>query len=87
MPEDLPVGEILGRIRAVGDPRPVIGSIVLRLKESDSPVDIAPGSKNLTLTRPLDKEGIDGPSSVFVNLICQRLGTLDPEFVIPVNIR
>lgn len=35
----------------------------------------------------MDKEGIDGPSSVFINLICERLHTLDPGFVIPVNIR
>jgi hypothetical protein len=29
---------------------------VLRLKELDSPVRIVPGTKNLTLTRRLDKE-------------------------------
>ncbi|XP_066156678.1 cadherin EGF LAG seven-pass G-type receptor 2 [Euwallacea fornicatus] len=85
--EDLPVGETIGRIRVVGDPRPGIGTIALQLKESDSPVDIAPGSKNLTLSRPLDKEGIEGPSSVFVTLVCDRLGTLEPGFEIPINIR
>lgn len=48
---------------------------------------ILPGTKNLTLRRKLDKEGIQGPSSVFVSLICERLLTLDPGFVIPINIR
>ncbi|XP_030752293.1 cadherin-89D [Sitophilus oryzae] len=85
--EDLPVGEIIGRVRVVGDPGAHLGTIALRLKEPDSPVAIAQNSKNLTLTRPLDKEGVSGPSSVFVNLICERLGTLDPGFVIPINIR
>lgn len=69
-----------------GDPRPG-GSIALRLQESDSPVAIQPGTRNLTLRKRLDKEGVDGPSSVFINLICDRLHTLDPGFVIPVNIR
>jgi hypothetical protein len=32
------------------------GDIALRLKENDSPVQIAPGTGNLTLTRKLDKE-------------------------------
>lgn len=71
------VGSTIGEIRIHGDPR-AIGSITLRLKEQDSPVEITPGTKNLTLRRKLDKEGIDGPSSVFVNVICERLGTLDP---------
>ncbi|KAJ8940022.1 hypothetical protein NQ314_010853, partial [Rhamnusium bicolor] len=84
--EDLPVGANIGQVRVHGDPRSG-GSIVLHLKENDSPVAITPGTKNLTLRRPLDKEGIDGPSSVFINLICERLHTLDPGFVIPVNIR
>nr|XP_023017752.1 cadherin EGF LAG seven-pass G-type receptor 2-like [Leptinotarsa decemlineata]XP_023017753.1 cadherin EGF LAG seven-pass G-type receptor 2-like [Leptinotarsa decemlineata] len=84
--EDLPVGAVIGQIRVHGDPRPS-GSISLHLKETDSPVIVTPGTKNLTLKKPLDKEGIDGPSSVFVNLVCERIGTLDPGFVIPVNIR
>ncbi|XP_044750836.1 protocadherin-16 [Coccinella septempunctata] len=84
--EDQPVGTIIGQVRIVGDPKPG-GNIGLRLKEEDSPVEIASGSKNLTLKKRLDKEGIEGPSSVFVNLICERLHTLDPGFVIPINIR
>ncbi|XP_017769674.1 PREDICTED: cadherin-related tumor suppressor-like [Nicrophorus vespilloides] len=84
--EDLEIGSVIGHVRVHGDPRPG-GTIALHLKESDSPIDISPGSKNLTLIRQLDKEGIDGPSSVFINLICERLRTLDTGFVIPVNIR
>lgn len=61
-----------------GDPHEQIGNIALSLKEVDSPVRIAPGSKNLTLARPLDKEGVLGPSSVYVNVICDRKRTSDP---------
>lgn len=75
--ESLNVGSAIGEIRIHGDPRPA-GSISLRLKEEDSPVEITPGTKNLNLRRKVDKEGIDGPSSIFVNLICERLSTLDP---------
>jgi hypothetical protein len=80
------VGSVIGQVRVHGDPRPG-GTIALHLKEIDSPVAISPGTKNLTLRRKLDKEGVDGPSSVFINLICERLHTLDPGFVIPINIR
>lgn len=56
----------------------MIGNIALRLKETDSPVDIPTGTRNLTLRRRLDKEGREGPSSVYVNVICDRLHTSDP---------
>ncbi|XP_069687408.1 protocadherin-15 [Periplaneta americana] len=85
--EDQPVGAVIGTLRIYGDPSDRGGNIVLRLKELDSPVRILPGTKNLTLTRRLDKEGVDGPSSVYVNVICDRKRTADPGFVIPVNIR
>ncbi|XP_021935515.1 protocadherin Fat 2 [Zootermopsis nevadensis] len=85
--EDQPVGAEIGTLRIYGDPSDRGGNIVLRLKELDSPVRIVPGTKNLTLTRRLDKEGVDGPSSVYVNVICDRKRTADPGFVIPVNIR
>jgi hypothetical protein len=45
-----------GTLRIYGDPSDRGGNIVLRLKELDSPVRIVPGTKNLTLTRQLDKE-------------------------------
>uniref|UniRef100_A0A1V1FIP7 Putative CTL9 n=1 Tax=Reticulitermes speratus TaxID=60591 RepID=A0A1V1FIP7_9NEOP len=85
--EDQPVGAVIGTLRIYGDPSDRGGNIVLRLKELDSPVRIVPGTNNLTLTRQLDKEGVDGPSSVYVNVICDRKRTADPGFVIPVNIR
>ncbi|XP_046820168.1 protocadherin-16 isoform X2 [Vespa crabro] len=84
--EDHAVGDIVGVLGVLGDPGPH-GDIKLRLQELDSPVEFSPYSKNLTLTRPLDKEGVDGPASVYVNVICERKRTLDPGFVIPVNIR
>lgn len=76
--EDLPVGDIVGVLGVVGDPSSQ-GDIVLSLQELDSPVAFLPYTKNLTLVRPLDKEGIDGPASVYVNVICdRRQHTLDP---------
>ncbi|XP_063224193.1 protocadherin Fat 4 [Bacillus rossius redtenbacheri] len=85
--EDLPVGSVIGSLRIIGDPSELTGDVVLRLKEVDSPVRIYPGSKNISLARRLDKEGIEGPASVYVNVICDRKRTVDPAFVIPVNIR
>ncbi|XP_076682197.1 protocadherin Fat 4-like Cad96Ca [Andrena cerasifolii] len=84
--EDLPVGDTVGVLGVLGDPGPQ-GDIELRLQELDSPVAFSAYSNNLTLIRPLDKEGVDGPASVYVNVICERKHTLDPGFVIPVNIR
>lgn len=46
---------VSGVIRIVGE-LGERGNIELRLQESDSPVRITPNSKNLTLTRKLDKE-------------------------------
>lgn len=75
--EDLPVGDTVGVLGVLGDPGPQ-GDIELRLQEHDSPVTFSAYSKNLTLIRPLDKEGVDGPASVYVNVICERKHTLDP---------
>ncbi|XP_049947286.1 fat-like cadherin-related tumor suppressor homolog [Schistocerca serialis cubense] len=85
--EDAPVGSLIGILHILGDPSLGVGNIELHLQEIDSPLRIVPGTKNLTLTRRLDKEGVDGPSSVFVSVICERKRTSDPGFVIPVNIR
>lgn len=81
--EELEVGGVVGVIGVIGQPVSAgdpgsQGDIELRLQERDSPVAIYPGSKNLTLTRPLDKEGVEGPASVYVNVICERRRTLDP---------
>lgn len=84
--EDQKVGDIIGVLRVLGDPGPQ-GDIELRLQEHDSPISFSPHSRNLTLTRALDKEGVEGPASVYINAICERKHTIDPGFVIPVNIR
>ncbi|XP_018319632.1 protocadherin Fat 4 [Agrilus planipennis] len=86
IPENSPVGSIIGQLNIVGNPGPG-GDIVLHLEESKGPVTIIPGSKNFTLKHQLDKEGIDGPSSVFLNVICERVHTFGSGFVIPVTIR
>lgn len=62
----------------LGDPSEPQGDIALRLQETDSPVRVPPGTKNLTLMRRLDKEGIEGPSSVYISIICDRKRTADP---------
>ncbi|XP_018353718.1 PREDICTED: protocadherin Fat 4-like [Trachymyrmex septentrionalis] len=84
--EDLPVGDTVGILGVLGDPGSQ-GDIELSLQEHDSPVAFSPYSKNLTLIRPLDKEGIEGPASVYINVICGKKPIAESEFIIPVNIR
>ena len=50
-------------------------------------VEIINGTAFLVLGRPLDREGVVGPSSLTTNLICQKLATSDPGLVIPVSVR
>lgn len=54
------------------------GNITLSLRERDSPITIASGTKNLILEKSLDREGKTGPSSVYVNVICDRRHSSDP---------
>ncbi|XP_062714669.1 protocadherin Fat 4 [Aedes albopictus] len=82
--EDAAVGSVLGTLGINGDPKT---DISLSLREKDSPISIAPLSKNIILSKPLDKEGVEGPASVYVNVICDRRMSNDPSFLIPVNIR
>ncbi|XP_053659748.1 protein dachsous [Anopheles marshallii] len=82
--EDITVGAVVGSLRVLGDPGK---DIVLTLREKDSPVYIAPGTKDLIVAKPLDKEGLIGPSAVFVNVICERKFSDDAGIIIPVNIR
>ncbi|EFN78140.1 cadherin-related tumor suppressor [Harpegnathos saltator] len=87
--EDLPVGDIIGTLEVIGDPSSQ-GDIALRLEvtDKDIPVAILPYSKNLTLIKPLDKEGEEGPAIVLINVICKRKPPSEYEEIsIPVNIR
>lgn len=61
-----------------GDPSEDQGDITLRLQEKGAAVGIAPGTKNLTLLRALDREEKKGPSNVYVNVRCDRRRTTDP---------
>ncbi|XP_026850224.1 protocadherin Fat 1 isoform X2 [Drosophila persimilis] len=85
--EDLEVGSIIGKLRINGDPNAETGDITLSLREKTAPVEILAGSKDLALSVELDKEGVRGPSSIYVNVICIRRHSTDPSFVIPVNVR
>ncbi|XP_053695727.1 cadherin-99C-like isoform X2 [Sabethes cyaneus] len=81
--ENATVGSFLGTLSINGDPKT---DITLSLREKNSPVMISSNSKNLILNQRLDKEGLEGPSSVYVNVICDRKNSNDPSFLIPVNI-
>ncbi|XP_050352850.1 protocadherin-16 [Nymphalis io] len=85
--EDTPVGSIIGTLSVNGDPNELNGDISLRIQEKNAPVALASGTKNLTLLRLLDREERLGPSSVYVNVRCDRRHTADPSFVIPVSVR
>lgn len=61
-----------------GDPSEVGGDISLHIQEKNAPVELAAGSKNITLRRALDREEKAGPSSVYVNVRCDRRHTADP---------
>ncbi|GBP58453.1 Protocadherin Fat 4 [Eumeta japonica] len=101
--EDTPVGAIIGTLSVNGDPRGAEGDISLRVQERDAALAIAPGTKNLTLVRALDREERAGPASLYVNVRCDRRRTTDPasietsssnepyefltHFIIPVSVR
>lgn len=78
------MGSLIGTLRVIGEVGP---DIALRLTSEDSPIDLEEGTKNVVLTRPLDKEGVSGAASVSLDLACSRVGSSDPEFTIPVHIR
>ena len=85
--EDLPVNSVIGKIRAIG----VVGEdISLRLAGGQHlpvAVETSGGEASLRLTGVLDKEAVLGPASLILGVICQRLGTNDTGFTIPINIR
>jgi hypothetical protein len=63
----------VGQLRIKGD---VGENINLTLTPTDGPLRIE--NQDLILTRPLDKEGVAGPSFVNVDVTCHRLNTFDP---------
>ena len=50
-------------------------------------VETINGTAFLVLVRPLDREGLDGPASLSTSVLCQRLNTQDPGFLIPLSVR
>ncbi|CAK1600473.1 unnamed protein product [Parnassius mnemosyne] len=84
--EDTPVGSVIGTLSVNGDPSPT-GDISLSVQEREAALRIPAGSKNLTLARALDREQRAGPASLYVNVRCDRRGTTDPSFIIPVSVR
>ncbi|ODM87088.1 Protocadherin-10, partial [Orchesella cincta] len=82
--EDAPIGYNLGTLDIHGDPS---RDISLSLRETTAPVRIEPGTKNITLTRKLDKEGIEGPSSVTFTVLCDKRNHNEPLLPVPVTIR
>lgn len=69
---------LTGILSVNGDPSEEEGNISLKLQEKDAAIGIAPGTKNITLLRQLDREEKSGPSNVYVNVRCDRRRTTDP---------
>jgi len=80
------VGSIIGKLRINGDPNAETGDINLSLREKNAPVEIHSGTKELALSVELDKEGVRGPSSIYVNVICIRRHSTDPVRIYKNNI-
>lgn len=72
------MGAIIGKLRINGNPEIEGGDIDLSLREKDAQIKIVPSTKDLSLAMELDKEGVLGPSSVYVNVICTRRRSTDP---------
>ena len=82
------MGSTIGKIRAIG----VVGqdirlSLAPDLEEAPVSVEVTGGEASLVLTRPLDKEAVLGPANLIVGVICEKIGTNDTGFTIPINIR
>ena len=82
------MGSTIGKIRAIG----VVGqdirlSLAPDLEEALVSVEVTGGEASLVLTRPLDKEAVLGPANLIVGVICEKIGTNDTGFTIPINIR
>ena len=87
--EDLNVGDSIGNLNIQGR---VGRDIDLKIEDinglyegKDLPVELE--GEDLILTKPLDKEGIEGADSILVDVVCQRQRSSDPSFTIPVHVR
>lgn len=74
----------IGKLRINGNPNVENGDIELSIKEpnTNSPVAITPGTKDIVLIKPLDREGINGSTSTFVDVVCLRRRSSVPVSVI-----
>merc|ERR1719232_2464243 len=71
--EDLSVGGVVGKIGIQGK---VGEDIQVTLTDTGDPilqVEVRNQSAVLILGGPLDREGVDGPSSLVTSVLCQRL--------------
>ncbi|XP_057376036.1 cadherin EGF LAG seven-pass G-type receptor 1-like [Daphnia carinata] len=85
--ENATVGSVIGVLRIAGDPS-ADGDITLRLEANETVVSIDTHTKNLTLIKALDKEGLTGPAQVMTRITCERRGpNTEPSLTVPVNIR
>ena len=71
------MGSLVGQLRIKGD---VGENINLTLTPSDGPLRI--DKQDLILTQPLDKEGLEGPSAINVDVTCHRMNTFDPGTIL-----
>ena len=65
----------------------ILLSLAPDLDEAPVSVEVTGGEASLVLTRPLDKEAVLGPANLIVGVICEKIGTNDTGFTIPINIR
>lgn len=84
--ELLPVGSVIGVLNINGDPSPENGTIELRLSQDDAGVEIVAGTKNLTLVKQLDKEGITGLAEVSLQVYCRKRDSTELSFPIPLRV-
>ncbi|UYV70605.1 hypothetical protein LAZ67_8000007 [Cordylochernes scorpioides] len=77
-------GEVVGALQINGDPGEG-GDILLSVRGPEPPVVTRPGTRQLVLQAPLDKEGERGLQAVAIEVVCTRRQTDDPSITIPVR--
>ena len=56
------------------------------LINDEIPIKIEPGTKDLVLTKKLDKEGAEGEQGIIIGVKCKKKHTNDPSIIIPIRI-